>query len=85
MALPHSYSYMEGTVVKKVFLRLGVTMTLSQAEFDLLATSSDAAHELILGKVMQDEFKLDGETYSPANLMPSDTEFYHEDDIEFEF
>lgn len=71
--------------MKKIFFRLGITMELTQEEFDLICTSSDAAHNLIRSKVAQDLFKLDGETYSPANLDPCDNEFYHEDDIEFEF
>ena len=71
--------------MKKVFFRLGVTMQLTQEEFDLICTSNHAAHNLIRDKVARDLFKLDGETYSPANLDPSDNEFYHKDDIEFEF
>ena len=71
--------------MKKLFFRLGVTMMLTQEEFDLICTSSDTAHDLIRSKVDQNLFKLDGETYSPANLDPSDNEFYHKDDIEFEF
>lgn len=71
--------------MKKLFFRLGVTMELTQEEFALICTSSDAAHDLLRNKVAQDLFKLDGETYSPANLDPSDNEFYHRDDIEFEF
>lgn len=71
--------------MKKVFFRLGVTMVLTQEEFDLICTSSNAAHDLLRGKVDQDLFKLDGETYSPANLNPCGNEFYHRDDIEFEF
>lgn len=60
-------------------------MKLTQEEADLICTSSDAAHDLLRGKVERGEFKLNGETYSPANLIPCNDEFYHEDDIEFEF
>ena len=72
-------------MMKKIFFRLGVTMMLTQEEFDLICTSSDTAHDLIRSKVDHSLFKLDGETYSPANPDPSDNEFYHKDDIEFEF
>lgn len=71
--------------MKKLFFRLGVTMTLTQEEFDLISTSSDAAHDFLRGKVAREEFKLEGETYSPANYTPGNDEFPHEDDIEFEF
>lgn len=71
--------------MKKLFFRLGVTVELTQEEFELVCTSSDAAHNFLKDKVARDEFKLDGETYSPANLSPCDNEFYHKDDIEFEF
>lgn len=71
--------------MKKLFFRLGVTVELTQKEFDLICTSSDAAHDLLRDKVERGAFKLDGETYSPANLTPGGNEFYHEDDIEFEF
>lgn len=71
--------------MKNIFFRLGVTMTLTQEEFDLISTSSDAAHDFLRGKVAREEFKLEGETYSPANYTPGNDEFPHEDDIEFEF
>ena len=71
--------------MKKMFFRLGVTMKLTEEEFALICTSSDAAHDFLREKVARDEFKLDGETYFPANYTPSDNEFPHEDDIEFEF
>ena len=51
----------------------------------LSCTISDAAHNFLRNKVARKEFKLDGETYSPANLDPCENEFYHENDIEFEF
>lgn len=60
-------------------------MELTQEEFVLICTSSDAAHDLLRNKITKDLFKLDGETYSPANLSPCDNEFYHKDDIEFDF
>ena len=71
--------------MKKLFLRLGVTMTLTQEEFALVSTGSKAAHDFIKGKVDQGAFKLDGETYSPANTLPCTDEYYHSGDIEFEF
>lgn len=71
--------------MKKMFFRLGVTMELTREEFDLISTSSDAAHNFLRDKVAREEFKLEGETYSPANLNPCENEFYHEADIEFEF
>lgn len=71
--------------MKKLFFRLGVTMELTEEEFALICTSSDAAHDLLREKVARDEFKLDGETYSPANYTSSDDEFPHEDNIEFYF
>ena len=71
--------------MKKIFFRLGVTMELTEEEFALICTSSDAAHDFLREKVTRGEFKLDGETYSPANLNPCGNEFYHRDDIEFEF
>lgn len=71
--------------MKNIFFRLGVTMTLTREEFDLICTSSDVAHNFLRNKVARKEFKLDGETYSPANLDPCENEFYHEDDIKFEF
>lgn len=71
--------------MKKIFFRLGVTMELTEEEFALICTSSDAAHDFLREKVTQGEFKLDGETYSPANYTPSNDEFPHEEDIEFEF
>lgn len=71
--------------MKKTFVRLGVTMTLREDEFALIRTGNEAAHDLLRGKVELGEFKLDGETYFPAALVPSDDEFYHEHDIEFEF
>ena len=71
--------------MKKLFFRLGVTVMLTPEEFALVSTGSKAAHDLIRGKVEQDAFKLDGESYSPANTMPCGDEYYHSDDIEFEF
>ena len=71
--------------MKKLFIRLGVTVELTQEEFALVSTGSDAAHDFLRGKVARDEFKLDGETYSPANLSPCHNEFYHEGVIEFLF
>lgn len=71
--------------MKKMFFRLGATMELTEEEFALVCTNSDAAHDFLREKVARDEFKLDGETYSPANYIPSDDEFPHEDDIEFDF
>lgn len=71
--------------MKKLFFRLGVTMELTEEEFNLICTRSDAAHDLIRDKVARDEFKLDGETYSPANYNPCENEYFHKDDIEFEF
>lgn len=53
--------------MKKMFFRLGVTMKLTEEEFALICTSSDAAHDFLREKVARGEFKLDGETYSPAN------------------
>lgn len=60
--------------MKKLFFRLGVTMELTQEEFALVCTGSDAAHDLLRDKVARKEFKLAGETYSPANLDPGDYE-----------
>lgn len=71
--------------MKKLFFRLGVTVELTQEEFSLICTGNHAAHDLLRSRIAQDLFKLDGETYSPANLDPSDNEFYHRYDIEFEF
>lgn len=71
--------------MEKIFFRLGVTMKLTQEEFSLLRTGSAAAHEFLRGKVARSEFRLDGETYSPANFTPGGDEFYHKDNIEFEF
>ena len=71
--------------MKKIFFRLGVTMELTEEEFALICTSSDAAHDFLREKVTRGEFKLDGETYSPANYTSSNDEFPHEEDIEFEF
>lgn len=79
------YLYREESKMRKLFFRLGATMELTQEEFELVCTSSDTAHDFLRDKVARDEFKLDGETYSPANLSPCDNEFYHKDDIEFEF
>ena len=71
--------------MKKLFFRLGVTVMLAPEEFALVSTGSKAAHDLLRRKVEMDDFKLDGETYSPANTMPCGDEYYHSDDIEFEF
>ena len=71
--------------MKKLFFRLGVTVMLTPEEFVLVSTGSKAAHDLLRRRVEMDDFKLDGETYSPANTMPCDDEYYHSEDIEFEF
>ena len=64
--------------MKKLFFRLGVTMELTEEEFALICTSSDAAHDLLREKVARDEDK------SQA-AVASEYEFPHEDDIEFYF
>lgn len=71
--------------MKKLFFRLGVTVELTQEEFDLICTRGDAAHDFLRGKVARDEFKLDGETYSPANYSPCENEYSHKDNIDFYF
>ncbi len=71
--------------MKNMFFRLGVTISLTEEEFELVCTESQAAHDIIRGKIERDEFKLDGESYSPANERPTQNEFYHRYDIELEF
>lgn len=70
---------------KKIFARLGVTITLTEDQFSQLSVGGTDAAVLIREKVSQGEFELEGETYFPAHNSSDSTEWSHSRDIELQF
>lgn len=70
---------------KKLFLRIGATMTLTESEFDLLCLENDQAADMIKAKLEQGDYEIDGETYFPGAIDQNDGAWFHENDIEFTF
>lgn len=69
---------------KQIWLRLGVTMTLSESEVSEIKRGSRAGAGIIRDKLNIGKFSLDGETYIPSRP-GSDNEWPVEDDIEYSF
>lgn len=70
---------------KKIFARLGVTITLTEDQFSQLSAGGADAVALIREKVSQRAFELNGETYFPAYSSSDNTEWTHSEDIELYF
>lgn len=70
---------------KKIFARLGVTVTLTEDQFIRLKAADAEAAALIREKISQGDFVLEGETYFPVCNSPGNTEWTHSQDIEFYF
>lgn len=70
---------------KKIFARLGVTITLTEDQFSQLSAGGADAAALIREKVSQGNFELDGETYFPACSSSDNMEWTHSQDIELQF
>ncbi len=70
---------------KKVFARLGVTLSLTEDEFTLLCTGGDSAANMLWGKINRREFALDGETYFPSVTPASDEEWHITEELTFDF
>lgn len=70
---------------KKIFARLGVTITLTEDQFSRLSAGGADAAALIRKKVSQGDFELDGETYFPVCNNSESTEWTHSQDIELQF
>lgn len=61
--------------MKNIFFRLGVTMTLTREEFDLICTSSDAAHNFLRNKVPGRSSNWTGRPILQPTLIPAKTNF----------
>lgn len=70
---------------KKIFARLGVTITLTEGQFSRLSAGGADAAALIREKISQGDFELNGETYFPAYSSSDSTEWTHSHDIELQF
>lgn len=70
---------------KKLFLRIGATMTLTESEFDLLCLENDQAADMIKAKLDRGDYRIEGETYFPTSFDESDEAWFLEKDIDFNF
>lgn len=71
---------------KNAWMRLGVSIPLTAEEYDAILADDGRGEEIILQKIRNNEFALDGESYIPA--MPSaeqDTVWAFNEEIEFNF
>ena len=60
-------------------------MLLTESEFSLLCTENEQAAAMVREKLAQGDYKIDGETYFPAFIGTSDSEWSLKNDIDFEF
>lgn len=74
------------SIKKNLWLRLGVTMELTEEEFCAARDEGQAGEAIIRNKVESGDFLLDGETYAPENsYRANSSEWIFDKDIEFEF
>jgi len=74
------------SIKKNLWLRLGVTMELTEEEFCAVRDEGQAGEAIIRNKVESGDFLLDGETYAPENSYRARSgEWVFDRDIEFEF
>lgn len=73
---------------KSVWFRLGVTIPLTDEEYDLCKNNREAGGELVKEKILRGEYRLDGESYCPYGQWPEnddpDREF-DEGEVVFDF
>lgn len=67
------------------FARLGVVFSLTADECALISTKNNAADRFIAKKVLLGDFSLEGDTYFPGGLLPSDGAFSPCEDLDFDF
>jgi len=72
-------------VTKKIWARVGVTMTMTEEEFLLIQKQNKEATEMLRNKLLRHEYVIDGETYFPGLMDEREDEWFYEGDIEYNF
>ena len=61
---------------KNVWFRLGVSIPLTDEEYELCKTNRPEGAKLVREKILRGEYKLDGESYCPNGCWPGETDEY---------
>lgn len=70
-------------IKKKIFVRIGAIMTLTESEFNLLCEEIEPAAAMVKAKLDQGEYEINGETYFPGAIEEEDGIWFHGHDFDF--